>query len=113
MQKITSVEALQKAINFAGGQSALAEKLTALSSELVSQARVWNWLKRDRKAPVEFCALIEQIVGGVVTRQMLCPDDWQAIWPELAQNQAYANILNTDDALGYNALSAKDEKAGA
>ena len=62
----------------------MAEKLTTLSGESVSQARVWNWVKRDGKAPVEFCALIEQIVNGEVTRQMLC-FDWQKIWPELAK----------------------------
>jgi DNA-binding transcriptional regulator YdaS (Cro superfamily) len=91
MQKITPVEALQKAIDLVGGQSAMAEKLTALAKESVSQSRVWNWLKRDGKAPVEFCALIEQIVNAEVTRQMLCTD-WRTIWPELSDQDPLPSV---------------------
>lgn len=39
------------------------------------------------KAPIspERCVEIEQKTRGVITRQHLKPDDWQRIWPELAQ----------------------------
>jgi len=38
----------------------------------------------DRAVTAERASAIELATGGVVTRQMLRPDDWQAIWPELA-----------------------------
>ncbi len=33
------------------------------------------------------CALLEKESGGKVTRQDLRPDDWQEIWPELAEKK--------------------------
>lgn len=39
---------------------------------------------RQLLGPV-LCVLIERATGGQVTRKDLRPDDWQDIWPELAQ----------------------------
>ena len=48
----------------------------------VSHSVLSNW--KNRGVPIEHCASIEQATSGQVTRQELRPDDWQAIWPELA-----------------------------
>lgn len=34
------------------------------------------------------CVIVERETRGKVTRQMLRPDDWKAIWPELAGRAA-------------------------
>ncbi len=49
----------------------------------VVQTAVAAWVKRGT-VPAEHCALIEQATKGEVTRKELRPDDWQRIWPELA-----------------------------
>ena len=48
----------------------------------ISQQCLANW--RVRGVPLDRCAPIEDQSGGVVTRQMLRPDDWRIHWPELA-----------------------------
>ncbi len=79
----TPVDFLVKACELAGGQSALAAELTKrFPLSPVSPARIFNWINRDGGAPPEYCAAIEEIVDGQVTRQQLRPDDWQSIWPE-------------------------------
>ena len=42
------------------------------------------WVSGRRPVPMSHGAAIEQFTGGAVTRQALFPDDWQRIWPELA-----------------------------
>ena len=61
------MQALERAIEIAGGQSALAEKIGK------KQAHVAMWLKR-RKVPAEVCADIEGATSGAVTREALRPD---------------------------------------
>lgn len=61
------MHALERAIEIAGGQSALAEKIGK------KQAHVAMWLKR-RKVPAEVCADIEGATSGEVTREELRPD---------------------------------------
>ncbi|MCZ4330753.1 Cro/CI family transcriptional regulator [Castellaniella denitrificans] len=72
------MDALLKAVEVVGGVSRLAE-MVGVSSSAPSM-----WKARGR-VPVEHCAAIERATGGVVTRRDLRPDDWAAIWPELAQ----------------------------
>ena len=61
-------------------QVAFAEKVGA------DQAFVNQWIGGHRPVPVKFARRIEQVTGGDVTRQELCPD-WMDIWPELATTQ--------------------------
>jgi len=61
------MQALERAIEIAGGQSALAEKIGK------KQAHVAMWLKRG-KVPAEVCADIEGATDGAVTREALRPD---------------------------------------
>jgi len=37
--------------------------------------------------PIARCLAIERATSGAVTRRDLRPDDWQDIWPELAEPQ--------------------------
>lgn len=51
---------------------------------------VSDWVTGKKGVPLERCVQIERATNGEVRRQDLRPDDWQDIWPELAQ--APANI---------------------
>ena len=37
----------------------------------------------DKPVPVDHGAAIEQFTGGEVSRQLMFPNDWRRIWPEL------------------------------
>lgn len=80
---------IENAAVIAGSEKALADLLG------VTKAAVWQWKQEGRKTPLEHCAEIERITGGVVTRRELRPDDWQHIWPELA-SQPYAQIATQE-----------------
>ncbi|TGP43445.1 helix-turn-helix domain-containing protein [bacterium M00.F.Ca.ET.228.01.1.1] len=62
-----------------GGYKALADILD------VTKGAVHQWMSPNRQVPIEHCWPIEQATSGIVTRQMLRPDDWFSIWPELCQ----------------------------
>ena len=62
--------------------ASLARKL-GISPVLVSQ-----WRNGIRPIPIERCPDIERATEGAVTRRDLRPDDWQRIWPELAEQAA-------------------------
>lgn len=68
---------IKRASEAVGGLAKLAEAI-GTSPQAVS-----NW--RGRGVPIEHCAAIEQASNGAVTRRDLRPDDWQRIWPELAE----------------------------
>lgn len=44
-----------------------------------------DWKQGLRPVPVRHCVAIERATGGAVTRKDLRPNDWQDIWPELAE----------------------------
>lgn len=69
---------IQAACDAAGGQAALA-KAIHMSPVVVNQ-----WVRGMRPVPVRHCWAIERATSGAVTRRDLRPDDWQDIWPELA-----------------------------
>lgn len=69
---------IDTAARFVGGRSELATRLA------VSVAAIGNW--KVRGVPIEQCPRIERVTQGVVARKQLRPDDWQDIWPELAQS---------------------------
>lgn len=47
---------------------------------------VSSWSSGARAVPISRCCAIEQATNGAVTRRELRPDDWQQIWPELAND---------------------------
>ena len=63
-----------------GGRPELARRLK------VTPAAVGNW--KTREVPIQHCPAIERMTEGRVSRQQLRPDDWQVIWPELAERQS-------------------------
>ena len=66
---------LSKAVDLAGGQAALARKLTEHLGRPFRQGHVWNWLFRDGSPlPAEVVIPIEHIVEGKITRHQLRPD---------------------------------------
>jgi DNA-binding transcriptional regulator YdaS (Cro superfamily) len=64
-----------------GNASALAESLGIPLSYLSQMA------SGNRAITPERASAIERATAGVVTRQAMRPDDWQAIWPELAETK--------------------------
>lgn len=90
MEKITPVDALMRAIDIAGGRSALAEKLpTNPDGSKVSTARIWNWVNRDGGAPASVCPDIEAITG--VKCEELCPGTNWAVLRGTDADQAKAD----------------------
>jgi DNA-binding transcriptional regulator YdaS (Cro superfamily) len=67
------LEALNKAIEYAGGQAALAEKLTKLRKRKVWQSVVRGWIIRER-VPSDWCPAIEKVLQGKVKASDLRPD---------------------------------------
>jgi DNA-binding transcriptional regulator YdaS (Cro superfamily) len=76
MEQISPIE---KAVRIVGGLTALANMIG------VSAPTVHEWKTLKRPVPVLRCVSISQATNGAVTLQDLRPDDWQKIWPELAQ----------------------------
>lgn len=62
------MRALKRAIDKAGGQSALARACG------VKQGHVWHWLNKSRRVPAEQALAVEAATGGAVTRYELRPD---------------------------------------
>ncbi len=50
-----------------------------------SRGHLQNVMYGQRPCAPELAVAIEQKSAGEVTRQELRPDDWQLIWPELAE----------------------------
>jgi DNA-binding transcriptional regulator YdaS (Cro superfamily) len=75
-------EALTLAIKIAGGQTALAAKLTELGRQSglvpegksVSQQSVNSWVHRHKRTPPKFVFLIAEAVNQKVTADQLRPD---------------------------------------
>jgi len=76
---------VDKAARLLGGRPAMAERLD------VSVSAIGNW--KTRGVPYEVCPAIERLTDRQVMRYDLRPDDWEQMWPELAQ--APANIAPT------------------
>lgn len=59
---MTNTEAIAKAVETAGGQSALARAISSKPGA-VKQGQVWDWVNRDSGAPAEHCPAIERVTG--------------------------------------------------
>jgi DNA-binding transcriptional regulator YdaS (Cro superfamily) len=73
MEVISEREALERAIELAGGQQALANKISTSEQKVTQQSVSW-WLNETGKAPAEKVLPIEAAVNGAVTRHQLRPD---------------------------------------
>jgi DNA-binding transcriptional regulator YdaS (Cro superfamily) len=65
-----------------GRSAALAEHLN------IKPPQVADWISGKKPVPVTHMSKIEGYTNREVTRQEMCPDDWQGIWPELAAAQS-------------------------
>lgn len=65
-----------------GRQASLARAIGAHAPDIS------RWADGTRTIPVVHAAAIESATGGLVTRKEMFPDDWQRIWPELAETSA-------------------------
>jgi DNA-binding transcriptional regulator YdaS (Cro superfamily) len=80
--KMNKASALKKAIDIAGGQSALAEKLTVLARDSglipkdknINQKNVTSWVNRQKQSPSKFVYLIAAAIDNKVTAKQLRPD---------------------------------------
>ena len=68
---------IRLACELAGGLVYLAKHLN------VSPSIVHRWATGTQEVPIIRCVEIEKMTKGAVTRQMLRPNDWDQIWPEL------------------------------
>lgn len=66
MNADASLQALERAVELAGGQSALARAIGK------SQSHIWHWLKVAKRVPAEAAVAIEKATG--VSRKELRPD---------------------------------------
>ncbi len=62
------MNALERAVEIVGGQTALAKSLGK------RQSLIWSWLQKDGVVPAEHCLPIETATQGRVTRHDLRPD---------------------------------------
>ena len=77
-------EALRRAVEVCGGQSALASAIG------LTQSHVWNWLHR-RGVPAEHCPAIERATGRAVRCEALRPDvDWGYLRAVCAEQEGAA-----------------------
>lgn len=62
-------------------------RATWLAGQLVGVSPSYLSQMANGQAPISpaRCVEIERATNGEVTRQELCPDQWTAIWPELAK----------------------------
>lgn len=72
----------------------LKEYLTNIESASILAARLKvpnvslsNWANCKRPIPIRWMPIIEKETNGQVSRKDMRPDDWQEIWPELAQKE--------------------------
>lgn len=75
---MSAYESLKKAIEIAGGQTALARDVSTLSGKAVKQQQVYNWLHREKRCSRYFARFVEEAVDHKVTKEQLCPD----LYPE-------------------------------
>lgn len=68
-----------------------ADLCRAIGVRNLAQLRQWRHGYGGRRPDPANCVAIETATRGKVSRQDLRPDDWQAIWPELAKSKPRAS----------------------
>lgn len=74
-----SIEALEKAVDLAGGQSALGRLIGK------DQRTIWAWINTTQKVPAEDVLKIEEALEGKISRYELRPDVYPQEKPALAK----------------------------
>lgn len=81
IKTLSPVEALQKAVDIAGGQTELV-RLVDPEQESLKQQNIWTWLNRDHKTSAKWVVKVSQATG--VSCHELRPD----IFPEPANDDS-------------------------
>lgn len=81
MTETPSEHPIDTAARIVGGRSELVKGL-ALHGVQVGLTALGNW--KSRITPEKACVALEKLTDRQVTRRDLRPEDWLAIWPELA-----------------------------
>lgn len=79
-------KALEKAIERAGGQSALARTVSDVSGDNIRQGHVGQWRNSKRGVPAQYVHIIERHYG--IPAEELRPDAWPRGW----MHERYARI---------------------
>lgn len=65
-------------IEYCGGQTALAEKVSEVCGEEITQSHIWNWLNRSKKGvPADMC----HSVCKAVDLKKAPSDFYPSLWP--------------------------------
>ena len=92
MNADASLQALERAVELAGGQSALARAIGK------SQSHIWHWLKVAKRVPAEAAVAIEKATG--IPRRELRPDLYaqsdDMTSPKMENEQSAAEIADED-----------------
>lgn len=75
---LSPLEALQKAVDIAGGQTELAKSIDPTQKKL-RQQNIWTWLNRDKKTSAKWVVKVSQATG--VSCHELRPDIFPATEP--------------------------------
>ncbi len=78
IKPLSPVEALQLAVDAAGGQTELAKRIDP-TQEKLKQQNVWTWLNRDKKTSAKWVAKVSSTTG--VPCHLLRPDIFPAPEP--------------------------------
>lgn len=78
METRTPVQALQSAIAGFPTKAGFRKSLSAAVGKPISNARIQNWLLRDKKVPAEICPHVEQI-SGIPCEALNTDMDWKLI----------------------------------
>lgn len=71
-------KALLKAVDIAGGQTRLAEKISKACGVKLKQSHIHTWINRNKKGiPAQYCPAAEKITG--VPKELLRPDVYQSV----------------------------------
>lgn len=73
---MTPEEALHKAVEIVGGQTALAKALSVKTGRSIRQQHIWNWLNRDGGLPAAYAPLVQSLCkehGEDLPCNYLCP----------------------------------------
>lgn len=74
---MTPEEALCKAVEVIGGQTAMARALSVKTGRSIRQQHIWNWLNRDGGLPAAYAPLVQTLcreLGEELPCCSLCPD---------------------------------------
>lgn len=68
------LDSLLRAVDLAGGQTALARKCTKHAPREITQKDVWSWINRSKRVSGDCAIPVELAVDGQVLRHDLRPD---------------------------------------